>query len=523
MPRRILHHGPDPTADPAPISDRVVVGCWFEWHRQGGCGAGELRLRDEFSDRGAIEPGDWISIETEPGVRWYLGRVESKEATFPAGLRLRLAGMGVELGEVFPGGFGSDADGFPPHRVGESDLFTFDPDRNIETFDPLDDAVDLVRLLLTRYVVPQTHIQYVTSLVEDASRPAPLTSLKVRGEESAKAIIKELALRAAGASWGVNQNREFFFLRRRITPTLTLRIGRDITSLEEFSDRELLFNRILLTGDYVYDRRDYSGVLARRVFRWRGNFVQPQSRAAHGERRLRLWIPWIRTQSDSLAFVREFFRTYCVPVRRYEVATGPIELPKFPWLGAVRLESSDGTELARGVADAIRVTFDRIPRFRLEIGPEDPRNLWPEPPQDERWELPDRRESIGGDVSITSLTGGSDGDGGTDPETTGDTTGTSGLLTSDSSGDSDATDSSDDSDDSDESSNASTSGLTSDEDSSDDDSTSGETSDDSSEGDSSGVTSSDSDDLSSSNGGSSTVSSSDESSSETDSGTDIGG
>jgi hypothetical protein len=480
-------------------------------------------LRDEFSERGTIEPDHWISIETEPGTRWYFGRVESKEATFPAGIRLRLAGMGIELGEVFPGGFGSDADGALPQRFGESDMFTFDPDRDIETFDPLDDAVDLVRLIVTRYVVPQTHIQYAASLVEDAARPAPLTSLKVRGEESARAIIKELALRAGSASWGVNQDREFFFLRRRVTPTLTLRIGRDITSLEEFSERDFLFNRILLTGDYVYDRRDHSGVIARRVFRWRGNFVQPESRAAHGERRLRLWIPWIRTQSDSLAFVREFFRTYCEPVRRYDVVTGPIELPKFPWLGAVRIENANGTELARGVADAIRVTFDRVPRFRLEIGPEDPRNLWPEPPEDERWELPDRRESIGGDVSVTSLTGGSDGDGGTDPETTGDSTDTSGLLTSGSSGDSDDSDSSDESDGSDESSNAVTSGLTSDDGSTEDNSTSGETSDDSSGDESSGVTGSSSDDVSSSNGGSSTVSSSDESSSETDSGTHIVG
>jgi hypothetical protein len=451
MPRRILHHGPDPAAAATLLSERAVAGCWFEWHRLGGCGAGELRLRDEFADRAAVEPGDWISLETEPGVRWYLGRVESKEATFPAGIRLRLQGMGVELGEVFPGGFGSDVDGIPPQRFGMTDRFSFDPDRDLETFDGLVNAVDVVRLLIARYVVPQTHIVHVPSLIEDASRPAAVDSLKVRGEETVRAIIKELAVRAGAAAWGVNAAGEFFFLQQRPAAILTLRTGRDITALEEYSDRELLFNRVLLTGDYVYDRRDASEHIARRVYRWRGNFVQPESRAAHGERRLRMWIPWIRTQADSLAFVREFFRTYSQPARRYRVTTGGMELPTFPWLGRVRIEEASGGELFTGVADAIRVTFDRVPRLTLEIGPEDPRNLWPEPPHDERWELPDHRQSAGGDVSVTDWDDTSPGGGGSTTNWSNGTSINSGF-TSESSAGSDASDDSDASDPSDASS-----------------------------------------------------------------------
>jgi hypothetical protein len=451
MSRRILHHGSDPSAAGTLISDRAVSGCWFEWNRLGGCGAAEIRLRDDFANRSAIEPDDWISIETAEGVRWHLGRVESKEATFPAGVRLRLTGMGVELGEVFPGGFGSDADGFPPQRFGATDRFSYDPDRAVETFDPVGGAVDLVRLLMSRYVEPQSHIRYRASLVENSTNASPVDSLKVRGEESAQALIKELAVRAQ-ASWGVDASGEFFFLQRRTTPMLTLRLGRDITDLEESSDRELMFNRVLLTGDYVYDRRDYSGELARRSYRWRANYVQPESRAAHGERRIRMWIPWIRTQVDSLAFIREFFRTYSQPARRYSVTTAAMSAPAFPWLGRVRIETSTGEELFTGVADAVRVSFDRVARFRLEIGPEDPRQLWPEPSHDERWELPDSRPQAGGDVSLTEPSDVSTPGGATSSH---DLSGTTGSLSDPPGGSTSASDESDGSDSSDDSDHSS--------------------------------------------------------------------
>jgi hypothetical protein len=459
MPRRILHHGPDPGTTPVEISERVIAGCWFEWHRQGGCGSGEVRLRDEFANRGDVEPGDWISIESEPGLRWYLGRVESKEATYPSGVRLRLEGMGAELGEVFPGGFGSDADGTPPQRLGATDLFSLDPDRDVETFDATDDAASVVRLLMSRYIEPATHITYDALRVEDSLRPSGVESLKIHGEESARSLIKDLAVRAGAAAWGVDAAGEFFFLQRRTSIDLTLRIGLNVAELEELSDRELLFNRLLLTGDYIYDRAEASDNIAVRSFRWRGNYVEPASRSAYGERRLRMWIPWIRTQADAVSFTREFFRTYSQPQRRYRVMTGEVSAPVFPWLGAVRLRNAAGFEIATGICDTVRVRFDRAPRFELVIGPEDPRNLWPEPAQDERWELPARPRTRGGEISVTSLAdpwstddGGTDLSGGSTDSTTATTWSaaesdeSSGSDASDESEASDGSDGSDDED-----------------------------------------------------------------------------
>ncbi|MCA9053864.1 MAG: hypothetical protein KDA75_08505, partial [Planctomycetaceae bacterium] len=164
--RRLLHHGPDPLGAPLLIQDRAIAGCWFELHRRGGCGAGEIVLNDTFPERHAIDIGDWVSVEAAPGERWYLGRVEERRSASPAQVRLRLEGMSVELTEVFPGGFASDADGAPPHRFAATDLFPNDPDHSLELFDSIDSVESLVRRLIQDYVVPATQIVYDPNLVE---------------------------------------------------------------------------------------------------------------------------------------------------------------------------------------------------------------------------------------------------------------------------------------------------------------------------------------------------------------------
>src|SRR5204862_6833433 len=119
-------------------------------------------------------------------------------------------------------------------------------------------AASVARRLMSRYVEPDTHITYAPLRVEDSTRAAGGESLKTHGEETARSLIKDLAVRAGAAAWGVDAAGEFFFLQRRTSIDLTLRIGLNVAKLEELSDRELLFNRLLLTGDYIYDRHDAS-------------------------------------------------------------------------------------------------------------------------------------------------------------------------------------------------------------------------------------------------------------------------
>ncbi|QDT33627.1 hypothetical protein [Thalassoglobus polymorphus] len=398
--RRILHHGPTPTGTPVVLSMHALKKCWFELNRQGGCGAAELILANEFYDRDQVDIGDWISFEYKASERWYLGRVEERVAESPAQTRFRLEGMSIELNEVFPGGFGEEADGQKPHRYANTDLFQHDPDRDQETYDSIADAVELVKLLMQQYVAPQTHISYHPVQVEHPEQDATVTSLKFRGEESVRSVLKELAVRAQSASWGVDEQGKFFFLRRRDTPLAHFREGVDLTSLTEIRDREHLYNRLLLTGDYIYDQRDHSDEIARRSFRWRGNFVEPNSRAVHGERRLRIWLPWMRTQHDSFSFAKEFFRTYSQPQSRYLIETTNVAQLSKPWEGRYAVFDQAGGLLAYSYAETVRIYFDGTPRMRMELGPIHPRELWAEPPHDERWELPDQMPSAGGDVTL---------------------------------------------------------------------------------------------------------------------------
>ncbi|HSG70986.1 MAG TPA: hypothetical protein VLA12_11255, partial [Planctomycetaceae bacterium] len=246
-----------------------------------------------------------------------------------------------------------------------------------------------------------TQIAHDPLKIEEPPDSGNLTSFKFRGEESIRSILKDLSLRAKGAAWGVDEQGTFFFLQQKSTIQATWREGTDVSRLEESRDRELLYNRVMLTGGYVYDEPVNSDNTARGFYRWRATYFQPESRALHGERRIRLWIPWIRSATDSRTFVREFFRTYAQPISKFLVEIPNRTTLIKPWEGPVRLLDRNGTELAVSQIATLRVIFDRAPRFRLELGPLDPHTLWPEPPHDERWEI-SRANQEGGTVSVTS-------------------------------------------------------------------------------------------------------------------------
>ena len=394
--RLLLHYGANQTDFKGVLSQRAVKNCWFELHRQGGCGAGQLKLNDDFLDRNEIEPGDWIACEYSTGDRWYFGRVEQVQSDSPSGLLIQLEGPGIELNEVFPGALGANSQGIKPHLYARTYLFSNDPDGLIESVDTVINSAELIQKLIQQYVVPNTKIQYVSSLIETGPLANDVTSVKFRGEESVRSIIKEVAIRARGASWGVNAQGEFFFLQQKTTQQAVYKEDLDLTRLRETRSRELLFNRVVLTGDYVYDLPDTSEQLARRSYRWRGNYRQPNSIDNYGERRIRMWVPWIRTREDSRSFVSEFFRIYAGPVSQYFIETTPQTSLPVPWLGIVKLLDRNGTILSELQPERVRVQFDHEPQFQMELGPIDPRELWPEPPQDERWELPENLSGFGG-------------------------------------------------------------------------------------------------------------------------------
>ncbi|MFN3161557.1 MAG: hypothetical protein ACE37I_19775 [Rubinisphaera brasiliensis] len=402
--RLILHYGTDPDDFQGLINDEAVAGCWFDLHRLGGCGAGELRLKRDFVDRANLQPGEWIAFEYSLGERWYFGRVEQIDTVSPVGMRIQLQGAGVQLNEVFPGALQSNGAGQKPHLYVREDRFSADPDRPWESADSVVNSRELVDQLLQQYVVPGTHILREPTLLETGPLADDVTSAKFRGEESVRAIVKDLAMRARNASWGVDAERRFYFLQQKTDEQLELREEIDLTKLSETRSRDLLFNRLVLTGDYIYDRAEQSDQIARRSYRWRGSYRHVSSVEDHGERRIRLWVPWIRTAEDSRAFASEFLRTYSRPTSRYLLETTARSSLPIPWQGRVCLRDRQGTVLTEMQPETIRVLFDHAPRFRMELGPLDPHELWPEPPHDERWELPEAMSSGFGGSDYPTLT-----------------------------------------------------------------------------------------------------------------------
>jgi|GEM_PF-2404936 len=399
--QRLIHYGSNPLDLAGSLSDRAIAGCWFELRRQGGCGAGELRLRHGFLERGEIQIGDWVALSYDADDRWYLGRVVERRSDSPAGIRLRLEGMAAQLDTIFPGGFGSEADGVAPHRYGCSDLFPADPDAGHVNIDCVNRPEELVRLLLEQYIVGATNITFDPELIEDATAVAELIELKVRGTETATSLLRDLALRARNAAWGVDEYGRFFLLQQRADIAAEWREGRELVALRELSNEDLVFNRVLLAGGLVYADCPTPPC---GTYRWQGNYLQPASRTAYGERRIRLSIPWIRTSADSQGFIREFFRVYAQPAPHYVAEVAGASTTIRPWLAGVRLVDRNGNELAAGQPEVVRVEFDHTPKLRISLGPLDPRELWTISAEGETWPIApsDTPGYGGGPVDVTS-------------------------------------------------------------------------------------------------------------------------
>lgn len=400
MGRLILHHGLDPHSVGTAIDERVVRGCWFEWHRQGGCGPGELKLERTWAETADVQPGDWISIGVSADERWYLGRVDQWQAVHPSGVSVALAGMVNELNELFPGGFGRE--GAAPQRYGATDLFSNDPDYQLQSFHRTQTVEAVVDDLVQRHIVPRTHV--VAAEPIEPPVPATVDSVTLRGEESVRSLLKDLAVRAGGAAWGIDPWGRFFFRGDHETTVSSYRLEDDVTRCVATRSRDILFNRLQITGDYIYDRADGADNIAQRAYRFRQIHARDTSVTAYGEHRIRLWLPWIRTDADAARFATAFFDLYAAPPTKYLVdAIADAAEPPMPWLGQVQLLDGDGEVVIAGTPTVVRVTFDECPTVRLEIGPDDPRRLWPEPREDERYEIPTIHKDSGTSDFTSSL------------------------------------------------------------------------------------------------------------------------
>lgn len=379
--RRILHYFSDTVTLKQVLSEKGgnsrVTDAWFEKLRMGGDGAGSITLRDSFADRNDVQIGDWIAFEFTAGTRWYFGRVENVDHSSPKGAQISLQGMWAELGEVFPGAFANAGSG-KPHRFANSDYFPNDPDHTFQTVDTVGQPESVVKLLFDRYVASQTHV--VIGSIESPPILSGFQSMVVRGEESVAELYRRLSSIARMMSVGVNEFGQLYFINRRFTTIASYQEGVNARNITQQQDRSLLFNRMLLTGGYIYGG-------AVNPYRSRWNFKHIPSIALHGERVIEIFAPEIRRNHDAVNFQGFFFSQFAQATVRYTFRAEYDGIFPLPHLGWIRLLDRNANLIANGQFDRIRVQFDHKPIFDITIGPEDLQ--FPNAPENQRWEIPD--------------------------------------------------------------------------------------------------------------------------------------
>ena len=88
---KVIHYSSDATTQLNDLTSRKT-DARFTIRRLGGCGPGELKLKDFWSLRDTVQPGHYIAFEYDTGDRWYFGRVESVTSDVPAGHTIALEG-----------------------------------------------------------------------------------------------------------------------------------------------------------------------------------------------------------------------------------------------------------------------------------------------------------------------------------------------------------------------------------------------------------------------------------------------
>jgi len=372
------------------MADPKVISANYELNRIGFCGAGSVTLKDDFISRGTFSVGEYIRFKDKiGGSPVYLGRIESVEEKSPSVVNLSLYGPWSVLSEIWPGGFGASNEG-KPHLYAKSDNFPDDPDKNLRTWDVIQQPDSVVDLLFDQYIGPATNITKGT--IDGPNIQRGFQSATFRGEESVASILRQLALIAKDSSVGVDADNKFHFIPRKSGKVLLNTIEGEESSwpdtplqvLVESNDKEFLYNRLLLTGDYVYLPSHPI-----KYYRYMATFRQQNSITRNGERRFRAYVPWIRRNADAIEFAREFFRKYANPRKKLRIRfvnwknSDPFSIN--PWDGEIRVYDDSQTAILRAAFESVKLSFDEIPIAEIIVGPEDAQFAEAKEPQ--RWEI----------------------------------------------------------------------------------------------------------------------------------------
>lgn len=356
-----------------------VEDATFTLLRQGGCGQGNFRIAKDFQ-YDTIEMGHFIRCShNDGGDPWYLGRIEEIVKTSPSGIELSTYGPITLLHDTPVGGQGPwDLRG--PHLFAATDVYEKDLDRDLQSWDVVSDFYDFVNTLFTIYIAP-TGISEDT--IDSISNPVDFLSMVFRGEESVSEALRMAAMAAYGASYGIKGNNGFFFFQQPTATQATFQEGVDLQSLRVSIDRSLMFNRVVLVGDWVYGTIGDDPEV--KTMRYVATDYDASSIATWGQRPVHLYLPYIRSNADASRFLTQFFNKYSGPRTRYTITTQPDSTLLTPWGGPITIKDRDGTTLVTDNFDEVKVYFNEAPYFEVTTGEEDLQ--YQEPPESERWPL----------------------------------------------------------------------------------------------------------------------------------------
>lgn len=367
--------------DTADMAGSRVVHAEFEHLRAGGCGGGSFQLTNTLINRD-IDVGMFIRCSYESGTVWYVGRVEEVGYNSPAGLTVRTFGLFGMLSDVVVGGLYFGGADRLPHVYAQSDWFIDDPDHSLQSFDTCSRYDDFVTMLYNQYVQPNLpFISLGTVIQPDVdSLINGFQSQTFRGGDSVGQIIRHAATQMNNASFGVNVNNELFMFPKSGLLLDTFQEGVDCRELNYKRDKSLQYTRIWLTGDYVYYNNGSD------FYRYQAVIRDVTADEVYGNKPIKLYVPWIRTVEEAFDFARGFFDQYAQPTTRVSFKTTAQSSLLVPHSGKIRVRDRDGTELANDYFSRVKIDFDAVPIFTIELGPEEIQ--FGTPPEPNRWELP---------------------------------------------------------------------------------------------------------------------------------------
>lgn len=350
-----------------------VESAEFEWLRQGGCGGGTFNIDIDFPTD-AIHIGQYIKCFYKTGEAWYLGRIESIKSTSPGTASIVTYGLMSKISDVVVGGqaWWSTA----PQTFGRYDYFVSDPDYASVVYNPVATMQIFIQQMYDDYIAP---LGIGLGTIDARTDPDSFASLTFRGGESLSEILRACADISDGASYGVDANGNFFFIPLNTTTQATYTEGVNV-DIEREENRDLLYNRLVLVGGYVYGAPGSPG-----FYVWNSHHEDSVSVAAYGARTLSVKLPYIRTHVEATNFATGFLSRYSTPTVRYTGTTTSQSGPLYPWAGKVHLIPLSGTTWSGETSvtqnfDTCKVQFNESPVFSFVTGPEPPH--YPEPDVD---------------------------------------------------------------------------------------------------------------------------------------------